>query len=84
MDMQSRDFKWFLDNFKKLYQEYGNKVVAIKSEAVIGIYDSITVAIRETSKQETPGTFIVQELGADSSAYTSYIASINLFGERVG
>ena len=75
--MQESDFKWYKENFRDLFQKFGEKFVAIKNETVLGVYDTYADGVIETSKHEELGTFIVQQCGADESAYTCQIASMN-------
>ena len=69
------DFKWFVDNYQSLFDEYGHKFLAIKDKHVIGAYNSFMDAVEST--HEEPGTFIVQECNGNESAYTNYISSWN-------
>ena len=73
MDRQLRDFKWFKRNNKKLYAKYGNSYLAIKNKKVLGVFSSYAEGVRETSKTELLGTFIVQHCTGDESGYTEYI-----------
>lgn len=75
--MQNMDFNWFVENHEKLFAEYGSSFIAIKNKTVLGVYDTYGNAVRETSQTEELGTFIVQRCGADESAYTCYISSMN-------
>ncbi|MBR4549245.1 MAG: hypothetical protein IKO83_04920 [Oscillospiraceae bacterium] len=75
--MQERDFAWFVKNMPSLYKKYGDCFLAIKSETVLGSYQSYASAVNETRKSEPLGTFIVQQCGSDETAYTCYISSIN-------
>ena len=75
MNIQDNDFKWFLDNYDKIFQEYGHVFVAIKNCQILGTYSNIIDAIKETSLSEELGTFIVQECNGNESGYTNYIAS---------
>lgn len=69
------DFNWFVENYDRLYGEYGCKYLAIKNKTVIGAYDDVRTAIDTTEKTEEPGTFIVQKCDGTQDAYTNYIAS---------
>jgi hypothetical protein len=71
--MQRADFNWFLNNYDKLYSEYGHKYLVIKDEKVLGAYDNIREALDNTD--EEIGTFIVQECNGTESAYTNYVSS---------
>lgn len=75
--MQSTDFEWFKNNMPSLFAEYGEKYLAIKDQCVLGAYDTYSEGVNATKKTETIGSFIIQRCGADASAYTNYISSIN-------
>lgn len=75
--MQEKDFLWFMDNMKNLFQRYGHSFLAIKNQKVLGSYSTYAEGVRETEKTEPMGSFIVQECGPDESAYTVCIASMN-------
>lgn len=76
--MQEADYKWFLDHFSDLYQEYGHTFLAIKNKTIIGVYDTYADGVKNAMQKEPLGTFIVQECGPDESAYTVYISSLNI------
>ena len=76
--MQDRDFEWFKEHLTELYEEYGNAVLAIKNQKVLGAYSAFAEAVAEAAKTEPLGSFIVQECGPDESAYTTYIASVRV------
>lgn len=71
------DYKWFLDNYGDLYNQYGETFLAIKNKTVIGIYRTYAEGVKNTSRTEDIGTFIIQKCGKDDSSYTNYIASMN-------
>lgn len=74
--MQADDFKWFVENYDELFKQYGKCYLAIKDKKVLGTYDSPRLAISETSKEHTLGSFIVQLCNGDESGYTNYISSM--------
>lgn len=76
--MQIDDFNWFVENYDRIFKEYGHKQIVVKNKTVIGAYDSIEEAIRKTCLTEEMGTFIVQECNGNESAYTNYISSWQL------
>ena len=75
--MQNQDYQWFLDNYSRLFSEYGNSFVAIKDRKVLGSYSSYRDAVNETKEKEELGTFIVQRCNGSETAYTGCIASMN-------
>ena len=78
--LQDKDFNWFLQNYMELFKEYGEKYLAIKSEMVLGAYDSFAEAVNKTSETEELGTFIVQLCNGEESGYTNYISSMHFMG----
>lgn len=78
--LQDKDFNWFLQNYMELFKEYGKKYLAIKSEMVLGAYDSFAEAVNKTSETEELGTFIVQLCNGEESGYTNYISSMHFMG----
>ena len=76
--MQEKDYKWFLDNYDNLFEEYGHKYLAIKNQTVLGAYSSYADAVRTTARTEELGTFIVQLCNGNETAYTNYISSLDL------
>ena len=76
-EMQKIDFKWFLDNYKNLFEQYGISYLAIKNQKVIGSFKSFVEGVEQTSKREPIGTFIIQKCDGTEAAYTNYISSMN-------
>ena len=76
-ESQNKDFEWYRDHLHELYAEYGTCTIAIKNKTVLGTYSNFGEAVRETAKTEEPGTFIVQRVGPDESAYTEYLFSLS-------
>lgn len=64
-----KEFRYYLDNQEELVKKYNEKVIVIKNQKVIGVYDSEIIAIQETSKNESLGTFLVQKCTLDNENY---------------
>lgn len=77
MSNQSNDFKWFKENRRSLFLQYGDTYLAIKNQTVIGSFSSYAEGVRTISKIEPLGTFIVQHCTHDESGYTNHIYSMN-------
>ena len=73
--MMEEDFKWFTDNYQKLFQQYGLCYIVIKDRTVLGTYQSADQAIAETTKDHPLGSFIVQLCNGDESGYTNFVAN---------
>lgn len=74
--MLENEFQWFLENYDKLYKQYGVSFLAIKNKSVLGVYQSYAEGVKKTLENEELGTFIVQKCNGDESAYTNYIFSM--------
>ena len=74
-----KEYKWFVDNNKKLYDKYGDIYVAIKNNKVIGQFKSFAEGVTKTQRKEKIGTFIVQRLSSDGTADNVYISTLNMF-----
>ena len=76
--MQEMDYKWFLNNYNSLFEEFGPQYLSIKDKKVLGAYPTYADAVRATVKTEELGSFIVQYCNGKENAYTNYISSLNL------
>lgn len=56
------EFQYFLDNKEELYKTYPNKIIVIKNKQVVGTYDDASVAYEEASRDNEPGTYLIQSL----------------------
>lgn len=75
---RNNDFKWFIDNYKKLYEKYGRKILVIQKKKIIGVFDDKNTAIDTIAQKHELGSFIVQECNGNESGYTNYITSWEL------
>ncbi len=75
--MQESDYRWFLENYAELFNEFGKGFFVIKDKKVLCVCNSYAEGVHEALKSYKPGTFIVQECNGDESAYTVRIASMN-------
>jgi len=74
-----KEFKYYIENQNKLVKRYNNKYVVIKNKKLIGVYDSETEAVQETSKNEPLGTFLVQKCTPGKESYTQTYHSRVIF-----
>ena len=70
----------YLDHQDELVAQYDGKVVVIKSEKVIAVFDDEAEAVEETAKIEELGTFLVQRCTPGDEAYTQRYHSRVSFG----
>jgi len=55
-----REFEYYLENQAEFINQHNGKVLVIKDQKVIGVFDSVIEAVTETSKDHELGTFLVQ------------------------
>lgn len=64
------EFNYYLQNQSKLVEKYNGKYIVIKSNEILGAYDSEIEAVNETSKNYPIGTFLVQKCEPGTDSYT--------------
>ncbi len=73
--MFTQELEYFIANQAELVSKFGGKIVVIKGEELIGVYDNLLEAYRETQKVYQPGTLMLQPCLPGSDAYTVVIVS---------
>lgn len=74
-----KEFNWYRDHQEELVKIYNGKFVVIKGCEVIGSFDSELEAVRETTKKNELGTFLVQKCEPGTESYTQTYHSRVLF-----
>lgn len=75
-----REFDYYIEHQEELVKEYNGKFIVIKDCKVIGSYDSEIEAIKETVKDHSLGTFLVQKCTPGKESYTQTFHSRVSFG----
>lgn len=65
------EFHYYLDHQEELVKKYNGKVLAIKGQEVIGVYNSELEAVTKTRKIHEMGTFLVQRCSPGDKDYTA-------------
>ena len=65
-----KEFEYFLAHQQELARQYTGKILVIKDQTVIGVFDSELEAIQETSKTHELGTFLVQRCDSTEEGHT--------------
>jgi len=65
-----KEFHYYLDHQDEMVAKYNGKVLVIKGEEVIGVFDDEVNAVLETAKIHPRGTFLVQRCTPGPDAYT--------------
>jgi hypothetical protein len=70
MILLEKEFDFFVHNQKKLVKKYKGKYIAIKNNKVLGAYNNLPDAVKETAKYEDLGTFLIQKCEPSMKVYT--------------
>lgn len=73
-----KELQFFIDNQDGLVSKYCGKVLAIKGQAVVGVYQNAFEAYTEAQKEHQLGTFMIQRCEPGEDAHTVYVPSLNL------
>ncbi len=73
------ELDYFITNQKKLAEKYIGKVLVIKGQKVIGVYESALEAYVEAQKKYRLGEFLIQPCEPGPEAFTVTISSQEIF-----
>lgn len=71
-ELLREEFNYYRTHQDELVAQFSGRYVVIKNHEILGVYDSELQALRATSKEHEPGTFLVQkcEPGPDNYMQT--------------
>lgn len=72
------ELDFFIRSQDVLAREYGGKVLVIRGQQVVGVFEDTLSAYLESKTRYTPGTFMIQPCAPGPDAYTVSIASDNV------
>ncbi len=78
--MFDKEFEFFKKSQDRLVQQYGGKILAIKDEEVIGVFDNMQAAYIAMEKQSMLGKVMIQPCIAGREAYTVSVTSVGVVG----
>ena len=67
LDVEKRrldDFRWFVENYSNIYEQYGECYVAVRNNKVIGVFGSFGEACCEMDKVSKSTDQIIQFCGS--------------------
>jgi len=70
-----KEFEYYISHQDELVEKYNGKIIVIKDNEVIGVFDSDLEAIRETTKKHKLGTFMVKKCEPGKESYTQTFRS---------
>lgn len=74
-DTLMEEFNYYLAHQDEFVAKYDGKVIGLKSETLVGVYDEKFEAIRDLWSKHEPGTVLVQRVSEGEEAYTITIAT---------
>ena len=64
---QEDNYKYYLENQVELVKQYPDKFLVVQDKKIIGVYDDQVTAYTETTKNNKPGSFIIQQATPSST-----------------
>jgi hypothetical protein len=77
-----KEFDYYLKNQETLAKKHGGKVIVIKDEKVMGVFDTEFEAVEKTSPEHEPGSFLVQKCDSGEVCHTQTFHSRVAFRSR--
>jgi len=65
-----KEFDYYLQHQQELVNKYNGRIIVIKGQTVIGVFDSELEAVKKTSEMHELGTFLVQKCEPGKESYT--------------
>lgn len=74
LEMLEKEFKFYLDNQAEFVEKYDGKVVVIKDQTVVGVYETEIEAYSDSINKFEKGSFLIQQVasGKDNYSQTYY------------
>ncbi len=72
------ELAYFIANQEELVAQFSGKVLVIKEQKVIGVFNTPIEAYLETQKNHELGTFMIQRCESGVGAYTATISTVGI------
>lgn len=70
-----KEFEYYIQNQDEFVEQYDGKVIVLKNNKIIGIYQTEIEALTETQEEHEIGSFLIQRVSPGIEAYTINIAT---------
>ena len=77
--MLQAELAYFIAHQDELVRRHRGKVLVLKNQQVVGVYDTMLTAYLEAQKTHPLGTFMLQRCEPGPEAYTVTISTHGLF-----
>jgi len=78
--MFTKELDYFIKHQEKLVKQFDGKVLAIKGESVIGVFDDVPHAYTTMKESNELGKAMIQPCSPGKDAYTVSVASVGVLG----
>lgn len=79
-EQRTKDFEYFLREYKNLFKQYGHKFLAVKNESILLAGETPISVIEQLEPTYKIGSYLLQECNGDESAYTHRVFGIRVKG----
>ena len=76
--MMDKEYKYYMDNQKKFLEKYSGKVIVIKDESVVGVYDDEPSAYQDAISKFELGTFLIQRCVSEKEGIQTFHSRVIL------
>jgi hypothetical protein len=70
MEDLQKEYDYYLEHRTELLEKFNGKVLVVKGQAVIGVFDSELEALQKTSQSHELGTFLIQKCDPTEESHT--------------
>lgn len=77
--MLDQELQYYLTNQSDLVKKHNGRYLVIRGDEIVGIYDDILIAYRESKIKYDLGTFMIHKCGPGEENYTSHFLSRAVF-----
>lgn len=76
------DYRYFKENDRKFFSEYGHKYLAIKNEKLLFASETIPELIEKLSSEYEVGSYIIQECEGNAPDYANQVMRLIIGAEK--
>lgn len=76
--MFEKELTYFIENQNELVRKHEGKILAIKGEEIVGVYNTPLDAYLKTQENNQIGEVMIQPCQQGASAYTATISTIGI------
>jgi len=73
------EFRYYTEHQDSFVKKYNGKVIVLKGNEVVGVYDSDIEAYIKAQEQHKLGTFLIQRVSSGANEYTQTFQSRVIF-----